>query len=665
MTDRIPAVSLQGVRKVYQGAGGKRVEALKGITLETAPEERLTALIGPDGAGKSTLLKILCGLEAADAGTVRSLGVPPDPDDPGLLKRIAYMPQSLGLYRELSCRENMELQAELRGIPQAEAAEKIRELLVLTGLGMKQKLALAGALLASPDLLLLDEPTVGVDPLSRRELWNVLKERRKAHDMAVLFSTAYLEEAEAADSVILLEEGRIIARGSPESLKEAARGRTFAYALDGLSPEESERIKRRFMLMVAASDASSPWLDAVPREGRMDLLLQPGRSPEFPDDIDPGRLSPRPPRLEDAYALLTFKDAPGEDSEAHAASVAPPKSGALPAIESKKAPKPLVIARGIRRLFGNFVAVDDTTFDVMPGEIFGILGPNGAGKTTTFRMLASLLPASEGEIEIAGANLKSAKSLARSLIGYVAQKFSLYAKLTVRENLRFFGRSFGLSGKALDARIEELLHDFRLAEKADFPAVSLSLGAQKDLSIACGFIHNPKIIFLDEATSGADIAQRRALWRRIVRFAAKGAAVVVTTHFMEEAEYCDRFLIQDAGKIIAIGSPSDIREAAFGHQLNRPSLRSLKRSALNGRKEVPHERTSWTSALSVRALQGASRQGMPAYSPGSLVPRDRAGAAASDALSLRLRDLDGHPERACGHRARGIHAGGSCRREAL
>ncbi len=579
MTARIPAVSLQSVRKVYQGAGGKRVEALKGITLETAPEERLTALIGPDGAGKSTLLKILCGLEAADAGTVRSLGAHPDPDDPGLLKRIAYMPQSLGLYRELSCRENMELQAELRGIPPAEAAEKIRELLVLTGLGpfmerpagklsggMKQKLALAGALLASPDLLLLDEPTVGVDPLSRRELWNVLKERRKAHDMAVLFSTAYLEEAEAADSVILLEEGGIIARGSPQTLKEAARGRTFAYALEGLSPEESERIKRRFMLMAAASDASSPWLDAVPREGRMDLLLQNGRSPEFPDDIDPGRLSPRPPRLEDAYALLTFRDAPGEDSEAHAASARPHESGGLSAIESMEAPKPLVIARGIRRLFGNFVAVDDTTFDVMPGEIFGILGPNGAGKTTTFRMLASLLPASEGEIEIAGANLKSAKSLARSLVGYVAQKFSLYAKLTVRENLRFFGRSFGLSGKALDARIEELLHDFRLVEKADFPAGSLSLGAQKDLSIACGFIHNPKIIFLDEATSGADIAQRRALWRRIVRFAAKGAAVVVTTHFMEEAEYCDRFLIQDAGKIIAIGSPSEIREAAYGKE---------------------------------------------------------------------------------------------------
>lgn len=578
MTVRLPVVSLKDVRKFYRTSDGKTVEALKGITLEVAPEERLTALIGPDGAGKSTMLKLLCGLEAADAGMVRSLGSSPDPDDPELLKRIAYMPQSLGLYRELSCRENMDLQAELRGIPAAEAGEKIRELLVLTGLGpfmerpagklsggMKQKLALAGALLASPDLLLLDEPTVGVDPLSRRELWNVLKERRKARDMAVVFSTAYLEEAEAADNVILLEEGEIIARGSPQSLMKAARGRTFTYALDGLEPEESERIKRRFMLTASASDASSPWLDAVPREGRMDLLLIPGRTPELPYDIEPTRLSPRPPRLEDAYALLTFKDEPGADSTPASVEACPMKAGGGTA-HGKGAEKPLVIARGIRRVFGNFVAVDDTTFDVMPGEIFGILGPNGAGKTTTFRMLASLLPASDGEIEIAGANLKSAKSLARSLVGYVAQKFSLYAKLTVRENLRFFGRSFGLSGEALKARIEELLREFRLAEKADFPAGSLSLGAQKDLSIACGFIHNPKIIFLDEATSGADIAQRRALWRRIVRFAAKGAAVVVTTHFMEEAEYCDRFLIQDAGKIIAIGTPAEIREAAFGDE---------------------------------------------------------------------------------------------------
>lgn len=506
MTVRLPVVSLKDVRKFYRTSDGKTVEALKGITLEVAPEERLTALIGPDGAGKSTLLKLLCGLEAADAGVVRSLGSSPDPDDPELLKRIAYMPQSLGLYRELSCRENMELQAELRGIPAAEADEKIRELLVLTGLGpfmerpagklsggMKQKLALAGALLASPDLLLLDEPTVGVDPLSRRELWNVLKERRKARDMAVVFSTAYLEEAEAADNVILLEEGEIIARGSPQSLMEAARGRTFT------------------------------------------------------------------------YALLTFKEAPGADSPPASAEARPMHSGGGTA-HGMEAARPLVIARCIRRVFGNFVAVDDTTFDVMPGEIFGILGPNGAGKTTTFRMLASLLPASDGEIEIAGANLKSAKSLARSLVGYVAQKFSLYAKLTVRENLRFFGRSFGLSGETLKARIDELLREFRLTEKADFPAGSLSLGAQKDLSIACGFIHNPKIIFLDEATSGADIAQRRALWRRIVRFAARGAAVVVTTHFMEEAEYCDRFLIQDAGKIIAIGTPAEIREAAFGNE---------------------------------------------------------------------------------------------------
>ncbi|WP_368660971.1 ABC transporter ATP-binding protein [Sutterella sp.] len=238
--------------------------------------------------------------------------------------------------------------------------------------------------------------------------------------------------------------------------------------------------------------------------------------------------------------------------------------------------RPIVSAHGIRRVFGNFVAVDDTTFDVKPGEIFGILGPNGAGKTTTFRMLCSLLPASAGRIEVAGYDLAHAKNDARGVVGYVAQKFSLYGRLSVAENLRFFGRSYGLRGEALGSRIDELLEEFSLEDKADFDAGSLSLGAQRDLSIACGLIHHPKILFLDEATSGADLSARRALWRRIVTLAETGAAVVVTTHFMEEAEYCDRFLIQDAGRIIAIGTPEEIRRQAAGNDVADPSSLSIE-----------------------------------------------------------------------------------------
>lgn len=336
---------------------------------------------------------------------------------------------------------------------------------------------------------------------------------------------------------------------------QKAQGLTYALNLDGLSAQEAAQLQRRMMTSVRAADAQSVWLDAVPREGRIDLLLVPGTQPRLPENVAASGLVARDPRLEDSYALLTFSQSALEPESSEADETTTQNCGLMQT-------QAVVRAKEVRRVFGDFVAVDDTTFDVMPGEIFGILGPNGAGKTTTFRMLCSLLPMSGGEIEIAGFDLSRAKAQARSVVGYVAQKFSLYGKLTVRENLRFFGRSFGLKGKRLDARIETLMHEFDLTDKADFAALSLSLGAQRDLSIACGLIHRPKIIFLDEATSGADLAARRALWRRIVALAKQGAAVVVTTHFMEEAEYCDRFLIQDAGKIIALGTPDEIRQSA-------------------------------------------------------------------------------------------------------
>ncbi|MDO4936314.1 MAG: ATP-binding cassette domain-containing protein [Sutterellaceae bacterium] len=568
MTAKVTA-SLTGVTKTYATGAGKYVRALADVTFALESKHRLTAVIGPDGSGKSTLLKLLCGLEVADVGSVATLEKTPDPDDPDLLMRIAFMPQQLGLYQELSCEENLLLIAQLRGLAEDEAKAKSDALLKLTGLGkfwarpagklsggMKQKLALAGALLASPDLLLLDEPTVGVDPLSRRELWSVLRQRLAADEkMSVIFSTAYLEEAQEADYVLFLEDGKLVASGTPESLMQKAQGLAFALNLDGLGPEDAARLQRRMMTTVRAADAQSVWLDAVPREGRIDLLLVPGARPALPEGVDTARLGAREPRLEDSYALLTFSlSASGMEESLDKVQQARQDATTLS--------RAVVEAKKVRRVFGDFVAVDDTTFDVMPGEIFGILGPNGAGKTTTFRMLCSLLPMSGGEIKIAGYDLARAKAQARSVVGYVAQKFSLYGKLTVRENLRFFGRSFGLRGKGLEARIEELMHDFDLQNKADFAALSLSLGAQRDLSIACGLIHRPKIIFLDEATSGADLAARRALWRRIVALASQGAAVVVTTHFMEEAEYCDRFLIQDAGKIIALGTPDEIRQSA-------------------------------------------------------------------------------------------------------
>ena len=259
------------------------------------------------------------------------------------------------------------------------------------------------------------------------------------------------------------------------------------------------------------------------------------------------KLSSRTPALEDAYCALTFPRADRTDS----LRILPPAY----AVQEPEA----VVARSISRRFGSFTAVEDTSFSVKKGEIFGLLGPNGAGKTTTFRMLCGLLPPSGGTISVAGSDLRTARSAARAKVGYVAQKFSLYAQLSARQNLEYFGACFGVAGQTLDNRIHELTTGSDLGERLQSITRELPLGAKRELALACALIHRPAILFLDEATSGADIAARRAFWRRIVGLAETGTTVIVTTHFLEEAEYCDRFLIQDAGRVLTLGTPSEVR----------------------------------------------------------------------------------------------------------
>ena len=572
----------QGLVKTFHNAWDPAhpVRALDGVTLELSAVDRLIALVGPDGAGKSTFLRTLCGLEVPDAGTVELLGQTPDPDDEDFIGSIAFMPQSLGLYRTLSCRENLEVFAGLRGVPGADVPERIAKLLKMTGLagfedrpagklsgGMKQKLALASALLRVPRVLILDEPTVGVDPLSRRALWVVVREMLSESDMICLFSTAYLEEAETADRVLLFEEGRLAADDAPPTLMAAARGLVFQKSLGGMNERAAQTLCRRLMRETAIECPDSPLLDAVPRAGGAAVTLLPGVSPQA---LGLNGLAPRRASLEDAYVLLTFpqtvmtakaqKSAEAETAE----KTEKPSAAARAPFEKTRASKHddvVIRASGISRRFGSFVAVADTPFTVRRGEIFGLLGPNGAGKTTTFRMLCGLLAPSAGEIEVAGSDLRTAKAAARARIGYVAQKFSLYGRLTVEQNLRYFGRSYGLHGRELERRIEETAEDFGLARRMKSAAAALPFGARRDLSMACGLIHHPDILFLDEATSGADLASRRAFWRRIADLADAGTTVVVTTHFLEEAEYCDRFLIQDAGKVLVLGTPREVKAA--------------------------------------------------------------------------------------------------------
>ncbi len=585
-------------------AGLAPVRAVDGVDFAVPPGARLVALIGPDGAGKSTLMRMICGLEGPDSGELRVLGAVPDPDDEAFVNAVGYMPQTLGLYKDLSVMENMQLFGALRGTepPEGLTVEaQYARLLALTGLagfedrpagklsgGMKQKLALAVALVRAPELLLLDEPTVGVDPLSRRELWTVIRGMVAQRATTCFFSTAYLEEAESADWVLCMSEGRIIAAASPAELLERTKGRTYALDLTGFSDAERQSLSRRMMLAASSDPTESPFLDVVPRDGGIDLLLHKPAEREYAeraaaqalnnagtDSMPAFRVVARAPRMEDAYAQLTFA---GDDARRRSSL-----STAAPAHEPVCEPQGLgsdedgegedvrtaadapIRARGLTRTFGRFVAVADTTFDVRRGEIFGLLGPNGAGKTTTFRMLCGLLAPSEGEIDVLGWDLRRAKAEVRAEIGYVAQKFSLYDKLTVEQNLHYFARSYGLRGMKLVRRVAEAMRGYGLAAYRKTPAQSLPVGARRDLSIACALLHRPKILFLDEATSGADLASRRAFWRSLTQLAAGGTTIVVTTHFMEEAEYCDRFLIQDAGRILALGTPGEVRaRAALG-----------------------------------------------------------------------------------------------------
>lgn len=566
-----PAISVKGLSKTFcEPKRGflrrpKRFAALADVDL-TVPAGRLVTLCGPDGAGKTTLLRILCGILSPDNSTqtLSVLGRTPDTDDPAFVARLGFMPQKCGLYEELSVSENLALFGALKGIRSEALRARFDALMTLTGLagfesrpagklsgGMKQKLGLAASLLAEPELLLLDEPTVGVDPLSRRELWRIIDAMRSRSGMTCLVSTSYLDEAAKADHVLLLEKGRLIAQGAPASLAELAAGRTFFAQGDA---EHAAQLTRRLQFAVRAADPAAPFLDARPEGERVRLLLADGReetrrAAEALAHACGSRLfSPRAPTLEDAYCALTFAEAPKAPAFA-------PASGS-----GERAQAPAVIrAEHVGKRFGRFIAVADTSFSVDRGEIFGLLGPNGAGKTTTFRMLCGLLKPTSGTLSVAGADLRVAPAHARERVGYVAQKFSLYERLSAQDNLRYFGQCFGVSGETLEARIRTIASQSSLIHELHRPAAQLPLGAKRELSMAAALIHSPDILFLDEPTSGADVASRRDFWRRIVALARSGTTVVVTTHFMEEAEYCDRILIQDAGRTLVVGTPRIIR----------------------------------------------------------------------------------------------------------
>lgn len=557
------ALAFESVCRSEKEAG----EILSGITARFAAS-RLVALVGADGAGKTTLMRIAAGILQPSAGHVLVFGEELYGKRLAhLQKQCGYMPQKFGLYEDLSVAENFKLYADLFGLSEEQRKERTKELLEMTALtafterpagklsgGMKQKLGLACALLNRPRILLLDEPTVGVDPLSRRDLWRILRENAAERDMLIVVATTYMDEAALCDDVIILEEGHMRVTGTPESIARHAQGCTF------FAEQEKKELPVRLLQDRLIADTEH-LLDAVPEAAGVRLLTNGTSDAQKLQALYPGvRFTERPSTLEDGYLVLR-KEFLGDWRLEAEKSLSLFESSAIADSDSAVTGNSdsVIHAKGLVRRFGSFVAVDKTDFDVARGEIFGLLGPNGAGKTTTFKMLCGLLEVSEGELCVAGIDVRHAREKARELLGYMSQKFSLYPGLSVLENLTFFAGAYGLTGSRGKQRIAQVLQAFGLETFASRAAGSLPGGYKQRLSMATALLHRPQILFLDEPTSGADIPTRRRFWRWVTALARNGTTVVVTTHFMEEALYCDRILIQDAGKSLILGTPEAVR----------------------------------------------------------------------------------------------------------
>ncbi|MFM5034063.1 MULTISPECIES: ATP-binding cassette domain-containing protein [Aeromonas] len=549
------AIQLTGLTKRF----GERV-ALNAISA-TIPTGGITGLVGPDGAGKSTLLRLLAGLLVPEAGEIRVLGLDPVREGDALRQRLGYMPQQFGLYEDLSVQENLSLYADLRGVLEPERTPTLARLLAFTDLarftarpagklsgGMKQKLGLACALLGTPDVLLLDEPGVGVDPISRRALWQMVRELAEG-GMTVLWSTAYLDEAELCDHVLLMADGEVRTSGTPADLMGAMASRCWLLEAGELDGRERRALLRRALAHPAVMDG------AVAGE-RVRLLLRPGQMPPPLAELGllEGCLVPTPARLEDAFIDLLGGGPGGESSLAQLM-----REASLPEGVS---PEAVIEARRLTKRFGDFTATDDVSFAVRRGEIFGLLGPNGAGKSTTFKMECGLLRPSSGQALVTGIDLARSPSAARQHLGYMAQKFSLYKQLTVAQNLAFFAGIYGLFGRQQQTRIDAMVEAFALAPWLGQQTESLPLGLRQRLSLACALLHEPPLLFLDEPTSGVDPVTRREFWSHINALADHGVTVLVTTHFMDEAEYCDRIALIYRGRLLALGTPDELKGLA-------------------------------------------------------------------------------------------------------
>lgn len=549
-------IKIKKLTKKFDG-----IVALDTIDLELAAG-KIIGLVGPDGTGKTTLLRLIAGLLKPTTGSIAVNGLDTITEANGVHEIISYMPQKFGLYEDLTVMQNLTLYADLQGLSREERERQFKRLLDFTALapftkryaqnlsgGMKQKLGLACTLLRKPKLLLLDEPTAGVDPISRRELWKMTSELA-TEGITVIWSTAYLDEAEKCDEVILLSDGKLLFFGAPKALTDKLERRTFQI--------RDITTDRRAVLMHALRDEAV--MDGTIQGSSVRILLS--DAAKIPDiqTFNPGegaKLVSVEPRFEDGF-IDKLGGGPGGYSKI--AEMTP----MIPLEE-----RPVVEVKGLTKKFGDFVAAHNITFEVKRGEIFGLLGPNGAGKSTTFKMLCGLLKQTEGSARVAGYLLKEATHLVRERIGYMAQKFSLYDNMTVLQNLSFFA---GIYANHKKPNIDEMIETFALTPYLNTSSAQLPLGFKQRLALSCALMHKPEILFLDEPTSGVDPITRREFWNHINGLVEKGVAIIVTTHFMDEAEYCDRIGLINQGELIKIGTPDDLKNSVRSAELPAPTL---------------------------------------------------------------------------------------------
>ena len=551
------AVRLRGFRKRYG-----RLEAVHGVDLDV-PRGEVYGLIGPDGAGKSSLLKAVAGVLTYEGGRVEVFGTALDSERAAesIKARLGFMPQGLGLnlYPDLSVEENVDFFARLREVPPGELHRRKDRLLGMTRLdrfrnramkhlsgGMKQKLGLVCTLIHEPELILLDEPTTGVDPVSRRDFWAILAELMHQKPMTALISTAYMDEASRFHALSVMHEGRVLASGTPEAILARLPG-TLVEVEAHPQMEAFARLRAAFpqvetlgtRIRVFVPELGPEAATQAVRERLQGLTLQ--------------ALDTDEPDLETAFIALLQ---PGAQAQRHQPAWVPAATGPRRAGDDEIA----IEARGLVRDFGHFRAVDHVSFRVRRGEIFGLLGANGAGKTTVIKMLCGILPPTAGQGRVAGADMRRAGQAIKERIGYMSQAFSLYRDLSVIENLRLYAGIYGLNRRRSRARLPEVIRMTGLEGNEGQIAGALPMGVRQRLALACALVHEPRVLFLDEPTSGVDPLGRRRFWEILLHLSREqGVTVLVTTHYMSEAEHCDHLALMYAGRIVADDSPQALK----------------------------------------------------------------------------------------------------------